>query len=167
MHYVATQLAEHMNEQYHGTKTIALDGNFPFIDRFPLLPHLSHHDGKKLDFAFFYKDENGHFLNGKTRSPIGYWAFERPVSEPCDTTKQKLTMRWDMNWFQPIVNNLVLEDNRMRTALKWLNTSGKDLGLRKMFIEPHLAKRYGIQGGILKFQGCRAARHDDHIHIQF
>ena len=28
-----------------------LDANFPFINKFPLLPHLSHNDGKKIDIT--------------------------------------------------------------------------------------------------------------------
>jgi len=32
-----------------------LDANFPFIDKFPLLPHLSHNDGKKLDLSLAYE----------------------------------------------------------------------------------------------------------------
>ena len=34
-----------------------LDANFPFWDGFPLLPHKSHNDGKKLDVAFQYIDK--------------------------------------------------------------------------------------------------------------
>ncbi|WP_406684824.1 hypothetical protein N1F78_03635 [Seonamhaeicola sp. MEBiC1930] len=36
-----------------------LDANFPFFNNFPLLPHLSHNDGKKVDISFMYLDENG------------------------------------------------------------------------------------------------------------
>ena len=35
-----------------------LDANFPFIDGFPLIPHLSHHDGKKVDLSFYYQHQN-------------------------------------------------------------------------------------------------------------
>ncbi len=31
--------------------TLILDANFPFWDGFPLLPHLSHDDGRKIDIA--------------------------------------------------------------------------------------------------------------------
>lgn len=31
-----------------------LDANFPFFDHFPLLPHLSHKDGKKIDLSLIY-----------------------------------------------------------------------------------------------------------------
>ncbi|WEX89606.1 hypothetical protein PZN02_003519 [Sinorhizobium garamanticum] len=39
-------------------------------------------------------------------------------------------------------------------------------GLEKVFIEPHVKNALGITDGHVRFQGCRAARHDDHIHIQ-
>nr|WP_261337459.1 hypothetical protein [Rhizobium leguminosarum] len=39
-------------------------------------------------------------------------------------------------------------------------------GLQKIFIEPHLKNALGIADSHIRFQGCRAARHDDHIHIQ-
>lgn len=42
-----------------------LDANFPFFDGFPLLPHLSHNDGKKIDLAFMYIDEQGISTNKK------------------------------------------------------------------------------------------------------
>ena len=37
----------------------------------------------------------------------------------------------------------------------------------KILLEPHLAHRLGVEGRPnIRFQGCRAARHDDHIHVQ-
>jgi hypothetical protein len=36
----------------------------------------------------------------------------------------------------------------------------------RIFIEPHLADRLGVGGGKVRFQGCRAARHDDHLHVE-
>ncbi len=38
--------------------------------------------------------------------------------------------------------------------------------LQKLFIEPHLVKRLGLNDSRIRFQGCRAVRHDDHVHIQ-
>ena len=40
-----------------------LDANFPFINKFPLLPHLSHNDGKKIDLSLVYETENGIITN--------------------------------------------------------------------------------------------------------
>lgn len=44
---ITYKVAENMNIKYPGTTINYLDANFPFIDKFPLLPHLSHNDGKK------------------------------------------------------------------------------------------------------------------------
>ncbi len=52
----AFDVAKQMNDKFPGTTTNYLDANFPFIDKFPLIPHLSHNDGKKLDFSFCYRD---------------------------------------------------------------------------------------------------------------
>ena len=53
---ITYEVAENMNEKYPGTTINYLDANFPFIDKFPLFPHLSHNDGKKLDLSFQYND---------------------------------------------------------------------------------------------------------------
>lgn len=71
-------LAGEMERAHAGTVTVFLDAGFPFLNGFPLLPHLSHDDGRKLDLAFYYRDERGDYAAGVTRSPIGYWAFEQP-----------------------------------------------------------------------------------------
>jgi hypothetical protein len=36
----------------------------------------------------------------------------------------------------------------------------------KVFVEPRLAATMGLVHPNLRFQGCRAARHDNHIHLQ-
>ncbi|MDG1408954.1 MAG: hypothetical protein P8Q50_14385 [Octadecabacter sp.] len=41
-----------------------------------------------------------------------------------------------------------------------------DQRVGKIFIEPHLAQTLGLNDPKVRFQGCRAARHDDQIHIQ-
>jgi hypothetical protein len=73
---VATDAATHMAATQPGTVTLALDGGFPVLTGMPMIPHLSHDDGEKLDFAFFYTDPAGTYLPGQTRSPLGYFAFE-------------------------------------------------------------------------------------------
>jgi hypothetical protein len=81
-----TALSREIDRAYPGTLTVFLDANFPFLDRFPLLPHLSHSDGRKLDLAYYYRAPDGQYLPGQLRSPIGYWAFEQPgaaTSSPC------------------------------------------------------------------------------------
>ena len=75
---VLTNLARAMRRRFPETITTYLDAGFPFIDGFPLLPHLSHNDGRKLDIAYYYKDAAGKYVPGVLRSPIGYWGFEQP-----------------------------------------------------------------------------------------
>lgn len=163
------ELAEHMQTTFPGTKTLALDANFPFINGFPLMPHLSHSDGRKLDIAFYYKDENGTFRNGETRSPIGYFAFEQPLPgspQPCAGRGDWLTLRWELAFLQPLFPDWHPEEERMKEALSWLAGEGRRHGVEKVFVEPHVPARLGIANDAIRFQGCRAARHDDHIHIQ-
>lgn len=156
---VTEDLAAHMAARHPGTVTLALDGGFPFFDGFPLLPHLSHDDGEKLDLALYYQSE-GTYLPGRTRSPLGYFAFEQG---PTDCPPRWLSMRWDMDWLQPLFPPHDLEPDRMKTAMDWLIA---DPRVGKLFIEPHLASSLGLSDPKLRFQGCRAARHDDHIHFQ-
>lgn len=70
--------AQVVAKEFPNTQIAYLDANFPFWNGFPLLPHLSHNDGKKLDLAFLYKDK----ITGKAvnRSPsfYGYGVFEAP-----------------------------------------------------------------------------------------
>lgn len=157
---VTRELVAHVAGRHSGTLTQVLDANFPFFEGFPLLPHLSHDDGRKVDLAFYYRDQEGDYLRGRTRSPIGYWAFE---SEGADCPDVALTLRWDMAWLQPYWHDWMLEETRLKTALDWL---ANDARVEKVFVEPPLAERLGTDDPKIRFQGCRAARHDDHIHFQ-
>ncbi|MEL6682569.1 MAG: hypothetical protein AAFQ09_07975 [Pseudomonadota bacterium] len=161
-------MADHMHEVFPGTRTRALDASFPFIDGFALLPHLSHDDGNKLDLAFYYTDTTGEYQLGKAKSFIGYWGFEQPRptdEQPC-IGETGISLRWDMAWAQPYMRDWTLDEARTGEALRWLaeNPVG---GNYKVFIEPHLSQRLGISAETIRFQGCSAARHDDHIHLEF
>jgi hypothetical protein len=170
MRDLAHALANNMDRQFPGTTTVALDANFPFLTGFPLLPHLSHADGRKLDFAYYYKDAGGNFLDGVTRSPIGYFAFEQPGADDeqqCKGRNDWLTGRWDLNVFQPLFPAYRIEEQRTVAAIDWLTTEGvTGFGVEKIFLEPHLKDALGITDDHVRFQGCRAARHDDHLHVQ-
>lgn len=162
-------LSLNIDSKFKDSQTLVLDANFPFFDGFPLLPHLSHKDGRKVDLAFYYRDKFGKYANGKTNSPIGYWAFEQPKNGsnlPCKGLNNILTMRWNMNFIQGVFSNYDLEPERTKEALLWLSTDGKHYGLEKIFVEPHIAQMFDLSNDTIRFQGCRAARHDDHIHVQ-
>jgi len=156
---VLEDTAEAVEARYPSTVTLLLDGNFPFFDGFPLLPHLSHDDGEKADLAFYYRDEGG-YLPGATRSPIGYFAFEQG---PTDCGPTWPSLHWDFDAIQPLWADYALEPERMRAVLEVL--SG-DPRVGRIFVEPHLVRSLGVGHLGLRFQGCRAARHDDHIHMQ-
>lgn len=51
----------------------------------------------------------------------------------------------------------------MKTALRILSAEPR---VMKIFVEPHLQRKLGAYDAKIRFQGCRAARHDDHIHFQ-
>ena len=156
---VAQGLAAHMEKRFPGTVTLTLDGSFPLFNGIPLLPHLSHDDGQKLDLAFYYQGREG-YEPGLTRSPLGYFAFE---PGPTDCPSRWLSLRWDLEWLQALIPDRKLEPMRTAEALQSL---GDDERLGRIFVEPHLRESLGIAGPRFGFQGCRAARHDDHIHIQ-
>jgi len=169
MQRAAEALSQHMAKVFPETVTLALDANFPFWDGFPLLPHLSHDDGRKLDIAFFYQQKTGEALGGQTRSPVGYFAFEQPKSGgllPCAGRSDLLTFRWDLEFLQPFFPDWDVDEARTREAILWLSSAGRQYGVEKIFVEPHLAKELAVENPIVRFQGCRAARHDDHIHFQ-
>ncbi len=165
---ITKALAAHMAEKHDAT-TLTLDANFPFLNGFPLLPHLSHSDGRKLDLAFHYTDQAGRYVPGLLRSPIGYWAFEQPAAgaaQPCNGRQDILTLRWDMEWFGLFLEPAILDPIRNGGAVRWLAAEGRNLGVTKILLEPHLKQSFGLDHDIIRFQGCRAARHDDHIHFQ-
>jgi len=162
-----TNLAVDTQRAFPGTVTLFLDANFPFLNGFPLLPHLSHADGRKVDLAYYYAAPDGTYQPGRLRSPIGYWAFEQPtLGDKPLCSKSWLSLRWDMTALQSLYPALQLDVERTHAALKWLTTDGARFGVERIFIEPYVAERLGVSSPILGFQGCRAARHDDHIHIQ-
>lgn len=163
-----TTLAEAMRTQSPAAKVLYLDAGFPFLNGFPLLPHLSHRDGRKVDLAFFYRDAGGVYLPGKTRSPIGYWAFEAPRGEgACAARSDLITLRWDFDWAQDWFTDRPMDPDLTGAMVRWLAVEGPRHGVKRMLLEPHLKARFAPGADIIRFQGCRAARHDDHIHLEF
>lgn len=160
-------LADRMALELPGTKTRYLDAGFPFIGGFPLMPHLSHRDGLKVDLAYYYRESYGRPVLDGAASPIGYWAYEAPRTgeiRPCAEV-HRLNLRWDFETFQSLVTRQA-DPGRMRIMLAWLTTEGRAYGLRKILIEPHLKQRWAPGVDMVRFQGCRAARHDDHLHLE-
>lgn len=163
-HYVApdlrdaaVDLAQHLDRTHPGTVTETLDAGFPFP--MPMLPHLSHDDGGQLDLALWWTDD-GAYRAGASPSPIGYFGF---ADGPTNCPDRRLSLRWDLDWLQPLLPEREPDLDRLATALSFVKD---DARIGRILVEPHLAETAGVTGGTIRFQGCRAARHDDHIHIQ-
>ncbi|RNC88517.1 MAG: hypothetical protein ED555_12825 [Allomuricauda sp.] len=162
------RIATEFDRKNNGIQLVYLDANFPFIDKFPLLPHLSHNDGKKIDVSLVYKEKNGQLTNKKP-SVSGYGAFENPTSSEYDqlaVCKKKGHWHYDFPKYLTFGNiNKDIEFSIMGTRqLANLIVDQREIG--KLFIEPHLKTRLNLTSGKVRFHGCQAVRHDDHIHFQ-
>ena len=168
---LASTLAANLRADKAATTLYYLDGGFPFAAWMPMLPHLGHRDGRALDLAFLYLDPTtGKPLAG-TPSAVGYWAFERPRGDAADPCPEPAGSwppagRWDLDWLQPVWGDWRLDEARTRAMLAWLATEGPARGVERIFLEPHLAERLGVASPLLRFAGCEAARHDDHVHVE-
>ncbi len=175
-HYVTSPLkkltydiAKKIDKKYPDTKIIYLDANFPFMDGFPLLPHKSHDDGKKLDIAFLYLDAKTKKRINKSPSFYGYGICEKPkkgeLDKPAECEKKGYWQYNLLSKFTPSFgkDNYIFDEKANKELLKIMATQ-KATG--KIFIEPHLKTRMGLNYKKIRFHGCAAVRHDDHIHIQ-
>lgn len=167
MNLAMSNIAGNLAQKHDGTKLVYLDANFPFIDRFPLLPHLSHDDGKKIDVSLIYEDHKG--ITNMKPTVSGYGYFTEPQSGEHDQIKACLDKgykQYDYSKYTTL--------GTIRKNLKFSETATRDLILEiaerpevdKIFIEPHLKTRLGLESDKIRFHGCRAVRHDDHIHFQ-
>lgn len=176
-HYVRKELrnvvletSEQMATKFPGTVVHYLDAGFPFINSFPLLPHLSHNDGKKLDLAFFYTDAITQQPANNSPSPIGYGICEEPTSNEENMaaycTSKGYRQYSLLQRVMPQGNKKnYLFDSRRTKAILLLLVQNRLIG--KIFIEPHLKKRMNLMKyDKIRFHGCQAVRHDDHIHLQ-
>ena len=99
-----------------------LDANFPFIDKFPLLPHLGHDDGKKIDISLVYETENGIIIN-KQKSISGYGVFETPKPNEYDQIKKCLKKNFLYDFpkyltFGEINKNLVFSEKGTKKQIE-------------------------------------------------
>jgi len=157
-----------LDAKHYGIKVVYLDANFPFFDGFPLLPHLSHSDGKKIDVSLVYETDSEIIVNQK-KSISGYGVFENPRKNDYDyvqTCKKKGYWQYDFPkylTFGSINKNLQFSEVATRDLILEII---KQPQVGKLFIEPHLKKRLNLNSNKIRFHGCQAVRHDDHIHFQ-
>lgn len=165
---VLLDVSKELSKTYPEIEIHCLDANFPFFDGFPLPPHLSHKDGKKLDVSLFYNDKNGKFTNRKP-SISGYGAFESPKQTEYDQiTVCKQKGYWQYDFPKYLTLGTIHDDLEFseKTTRKFLQMITTHPSISKVFIEPHLRDRMNIKHAKLRYHGCRAVRHDDHIHLQ-
>lgn len=163
------EVAYKMNEIYPGTTVNYLDANFPFINNFPLFPHVSHNDGRKLDLSFCYTDSKTGKSTNECPSITGYGIGEEPKKEEinmdCICSEKGY---WEYSLLSKIVSqknklNYYLDEEKTKYLVN-LFVAKKAIG--KIFIEPHLKSRFNLISNKVKFHGCNSVRHDDHIHVQ-
>ncbi|MCC6370228.1 MAG: hypothetical protein IT236_04405 [Bacteroidia bacterium] len=165
----AFRVAAQMHQQFPGSTLNYLDAGFPFINGFPLLPHLSHNDGKKLDLSFYYRDAKTNQVLNSNGSFTGYGICEEPLPGEINTAQGcSKNGYWQYSLLKKIVsqkNKEALTFDEQRTAAM-VNFFVADENIGKLFIEPHLKTRLKLSSQKIKFHGCRAVRHDDHLHVQ-
>lgn len=162
--------AKAVHKKYPSVELIYLDANFPFFEGFPLLPHLSHDDGEKLDVAFLYENKKTKKFYNNTFSFLGYGVGEEPkkgeINKPKNCEKQG---NWQYNFMKKITfakmkKGLEFDESANRFLLQKIMENQE---VKKVFIEPHLQQRLNlVKYKKIRFHGCHAVRHDDHIHFQ-
>lgn len=165
---VLTAISLNLKKEYPTIKVIYLDANFPFINGFPLLPHLSHSDGKKIDISFMYQTKKGILTNLKPANS-GYGVFVSPAKNEIHQTnicKEKGFWQYGFTKYLTLGNfntNLKLSEKATGNLIRHIL---KNDAVSKLFIEPHLKSRLKLYHSKIRFHGCGAVRHDDHIHFQ-
>ena len=163
---VLMRAAQQMQRKYPGAVVRYMEASWPSGIR-PMPPHLSHGDGRQIDLVLFYEDREGR-PSAKPAKPYGrhapgYGAFEPPRREG-DRVCQGATTPHDQP--DPPANRpWRLDDVRTGALVRSLSANPQ---VRRIFIEPHLKIRLGFaRDPKVRFAGCQAARHDDHIHVDF
>jgi hypothetical protein len=155
--------AKAMGKRFPGAPVTYMEASWP-SGKAPMPPHLSHGDGHQVDISIYYETLDGKPLAAPYKTWTGFNAFEPPrkeserVSCPKGSEHEKgkdpdADRKWRM------------DETRTRALLKIFV---EDKRVRRVLIEPHLEKRLGFDGHPkVRFAGCNAARHDDHLHVDF
>lgn len=158
-----------MEKQYPGTVLNYLDANFPFFDGFPLLPHLSHNDGNKLDLSFCYNDSRSNNFTNEVPSWSGYGVCEEPQSMETNTPVVCVAKGyWQYSLLKKLnpqnkKSDFIFNEQKTKSLILMITN---EASIGKVFLEPHLKMRLGLESNKIRFHGCQAVRHDDHLHIQ-
>lgn len=162
------KISKDLEKEHKNIKLIYLDANFPFINGFPLFPHLSHNDGEKIDVSLIYKDEKG-LITNKKPSVSGYGVYVKSTGYE---TNQPLICKkrgaWQYSFSQYLTFGRISKGISFskEATITLMNSIVSQQDVSKVFIEPHLKQRMKLMSPKVRFHGCQAVRHDDHIHFQ-
>ncbi|MBK9017250.1 MAG: hypothetical protein IPM82_26120 [Saprospiraceae bacterium] len=161
------RVAEKLASKYPGTRIFYLDANFPFFDGYPLEPHFTHRNGTTVDIALHWLDaKTGKQIEGAPTA-LAYGVSATPLSGEVDLDEKcgNWLRNIEMNIVQHFYNKENYQLDEARTG-EMTRLFSQEKAVRKILLEPHLKTRLGL-GRIdkIRFQGCKAARHDDHIHV--
>lgn len=161
---VLLDAARKLQARHPGAAVAYMEASWP-IGKRPMPPHLSHGDGRQIDLALLYTDRAGRPLaRAPTRS--GYSAFEPPRRESERSCTGALKRTGKNDGKDPAVDrDWRLDEARTADLIRILSADPK---VRRIFVEPHLKARLGFAADPkVRFAGCKAARHDDHLHVDF
>ncbi|OJJ23362.1 hypothetical protein BKI52_03095 [marine bacterium AO1-C] len=169
LHKTLTQVAKQLDQQHPGAVIAYMDANFPFKKGYPLWPHLSHSDGKKVDIAFLYKHpKTSKRLSRTARTLFGYGSYETPqpneynIAQQCERQgfwQYNLLGRFYPQWLK---KNRKVDVTRTRSMIQLFAQHPKT---NVLYIEPYLKQRWRIFATKIRFHGCHSVRHDDHLHV--
>lgn len=165
------EVAEQLQEKFPGSAIWFMDANFPFIDGYPLHPHLTHDIGKSIDLTFYWTNTKTGVPMRKNPSPHGYglWAEAKPgefdYSKHC-----KQQGYWYIGYDGTLAswgcNKQKYTFDEARTG-ELMRLIAAHPAFGRILIQPHLKKRFGLeQYPNIVAQDCFSARHDDHVHVQ-
>ena len=175
-HYVRPRLraavldvARELADRQAGVPMSYLDANFPFWDGFPLLPHRGHNSGRKLDLSYRYRNAAGE-RTGQAPSFLGYGRRSGPRGK-----EQDLPGTCDERgyWQYSLLPRIARPFNREgytvddAATAEMVRLLADHPAIDKLFLEPHLKERWDLgRYPAIRYHGCWAVRHDDHLHIQ-
>src|SRR5690606_839490 len=105
----------------------------------------------------------------KKPSFSGYGIFEEPDSKEFNQAEYcKSHGYWQYGFTKYVsfgkINKSITFSEEANRVLILKICEQKEVG--KVFIEPHLKVRMSLNNEKIRFHGCQAVRHDDHIHFQ-
>lgn len=163
------EVARTLAERQDGVPTSYLDANFPFWDGFPLLPHRGHNSGRKLDLSYRYRNADG-ALVGQAPSFLGYGRSSGPRGVEQD---YPATCAERGYWQYSLLPRIARPFNRPgyevddAATAEMVRLLANHPTIGKLFLEPHLKERWDLgRYPEIRYHGCWAVRHDDHLHIQ-